>query len=127
MTKNQLYPIGEISQWPIGFWDGYFHRIAWFTPHKLRQSAGNSHIKWLIMKILVRNLDRDTIEHDVRKLFLGYGRVVECTLVLDQETGKSKGFAFVDMPNEDEAKVAIKELNLTMFKGSKIRVKFAGH
>jgi RNA recognition motif-containing protein len=31
------------------------------------------------------------------------------------------------MPNEDEAKVAIKELNLTMFNGSKIRVKFAGH
>ncbi|MCG9665069.1 RNA-binding protein [Vibrio mediterranei] len=79
------------------------------------------------MKILVRNLDRDTIEHDVRKLFLGYGRVVECTLVLDKETGKSKGFAFVDMPNEDEAKVAIKELNLTMFNDSKIRVKFAGH
>ncbi|MBY6197323.1 RNA recognition motif domain-containing protein [Vibrio hangzhouensis] len=79
------------------------------------------------MKILVRNLSRDTIEHDVRKLFLDYGRVTECTLVLDKETGASKGFAFVTMPNVEEAKVAIKELNLTMFAGSKIRVKFAGH
>ncbi|MGR5178681.1 RNA recognition motif domain-containing protein [Vibrio mediterranei] len=79
------------------------------------------------MKILVRNLSRDTIEHDVRKLFLDYGRVTECTLVLDNETGASKGFAFVTMPNVEEAKVAIKELNLTMFAGSKIRVKFAGH
>ncbi|SEG18273.1 RNA recognition motif domain-containing protein [Vibrio hangzhouensis] len=79
------------------------------------------------MKILVRNLSRDTIEHDVRKLFLDYGRVTECTLVLDKETGTSKGFAFVTMPNVEEAKVAIKELNLTMFAGNKIRVKFAGH
>ncbi|WP_353496507.1 RNA recognition motif domain-containing protein [Vibrio chaetopteri] len=79
------------------------------------------------MQILVRNLSRETTEHDVRLQFREYGRVTECTLVLDKETGKSKGFAFVTMPEVEEAKVAIKELNLTMFAGSKIRVKFAGH
>jgi RNA recognition motif-containing protein len=79
------------------------------------------------MKILVRNLSRDTVEHDIRTLFREQGRVVECTLVLDQETGESKGFAFVNMPEQEEAKQAIKALNLTMFQGSKIRVKFAGH
>ncbi|GMQ46917.1 RNA-binding protein [Vibrio sp. 10N] len=79
------------------------------------------------MQILVRNLSRETTEHDVRLQFREYGRVTECTLVLDKETGKSKGFAFVTMPEVEEAKVAIKELNLTMFGGSKIRVKFAGH
>ncbi|USD66411.1 RNA-binding protein [Vibrio sp. SCSIO 43136] len=79
------------------------------------------------MKILVRNLARTTTEHQVRLLFSEHGRVTQCDLVLDQETGQSKGFAFVDMPNEEEAKAAIKSLNLTMLDKSKIRVKFSQH
>ncbi len=43
------------------------------------------------MKLLVRNLARTTTEHDIRKLFSEHGSVTECTLVLDQETGLSKG------------------------------------
>ncbi|KYN26497.1 RNA recognition motif containing protein [Vibrio cidicii] len=77
------------------------------------------------MKLLVRNLARSTTEHDIRKLFSEYGEVTECNLVLDQKTGLSKGFAFVDMPNESEAKTAISTLNLTDFAKSKIRVKIA--
>ncbi|MEH0346407.1 RNA-binding protein, partial [Vibrio cholerae] len=50
------------------------------------------------MKLLVRNLARTATEHDIRKLFSEHGSVTECTLVLDQETGLSKGFAFVEMP-----------------------------
>ncbi|USD66414.1 RNA-binding protein [Vibrio sp. SCSIO 43136] len=79
------------------------------------------------MKILVRNLARTTTEHQVRVLFSEHGRVTQCDLVLDQETGQSKGFAFVNMPNEEEAKTAIKTLNLTMLDKSKIRIKFSQH
>ena len=77
------------------------------------------------MKLLVRNLSRSTTEHQIRTLFTEHGSVNECTLVLDQETGKSKGFAFVKMPNESEAKSAISALHETMVEKSRIRVKIA--
>ncbi|MBD1556900.1 RNA-binding protein [Vibrio sp. S9_S30] len=77
------------------------------------------------MKLLVRNLARSTSEQDIRVLFSTHGAVAECNLVLDQETGNSKGFAFVEMPNDDEAKTAINALNMTNVDKSKIRVKRA--
>ncbi|MCG9582758.1 RNA-binding protein [Vibrio europaeus] len=77
------------------------------------------------MKLLVRNLERTTTEHEIRVLFSTHGSVTECNLVLDQETGLSKGFAFVEMPNEDEANSAVEKLNLSTVAKSKIRVKFA--
>ncbi|NAW86648.1 RNA recognition motif domain-containing protein [Photobacterium halotolerans] len=77
------------------------------------------------MKLLVRNLSRSTTEQDIRKVFSEHGKVTECTLVLDQETGHSKGFAFVEMPDQDQAKAAIASLNMTSLAKSKIRVKKA--
>ncbi|MDP2635035.1 MAG: RNA recognition motif domain-containing protein [Pseudoalteromonas sp.] len=77
------------------------------------------------MKLLVRNLSRATTEQDIRVLFTAYGKVAECTLVLDKETGKSKGFAFVEMPIESEAEEAIKALNQSNVDKNKIRVKLA--
>ncbi|KTF14712.1 MULTISPECIES: RNA recognition motif domain-containing protein [Pseudoalteromonas] len=77
------------------------------------------------MKLLVRNLSRATTEQDIRVLFTAYGKVAECTLVLDKETGKSKGFAFVEMPIESEANDAIKALNQSNVDKNKIRVKLA--
>lgn len=77
------------------------------------------------MKLLVRNLARTTTEHEVRVLFSAHGTVTQCDLVLDQETGQSKGFAFLEMPDENEAKTALNNLNLTSVAKSKIRVKFA--
>jgi len=47
------------------------------------------------MKLLVRNLSRSTTEQELRILFSAHGSVTECSLVLDQETGNSKGFANV--------------------------------
>ncbi|MCK6265711.1 RNA-binding protein [Vibrio sp. ZSDE26] len=79
------------------------------------------------MKLLVRNLARSTTEHEVRVLFSAHGNVGECTLVLDQETGQSKGFAFVEMDNDAEAKAAIAALNLADIAKSKIRVKIANN
>jgi len=77
------------------------------------------------MKLLVRNLSRTTTEQEIRILFSTHGSITECSLVLDQKTGKSKGFAFVEMPNENEAKAAISALHETRVAKNKIRVKIA--
>lgn len=77
------------------------------------------------MKILVRNLSRDTTESELLELFKAYGDVQYCKLVMDRTTGKSKGFGFVEMPRAGEAKAAIKGLNARDIGGSKIRVKKA--
>ena len=77
------------------------------------------------MKILVRNLDRTVTENEVLDLFKAYGKVESCILVKDAETGKSKGFGFVEMSNPREAVKAIKGLNTLKVKGHGIRVKAA--
>ncbi|QPK64911.1 RNA-binding protein [Methylomonas sp. LL1] len=77
------------------------------------------------MKILIRNLPRITTEAELRKMFEEHGTVQSCSLVLDKETGVSKGFGFVEMPKPGEAKAAIKLLNNQEVDGSKIRVKKA--
>ena len=77
------------------------------------------------MKLLIRNLARTTTEKAIRSLFEAYGTVQSCTLVLDKETGNSKGFGFVEMPRPGEAKAAMKNLNGKDVDGSNIRVKKA--
>ncbi len=76
------------------------------------------------MNILVRKLARTTTEEQIRQLFSEHGRVDSCDLVLDKVTGKSKGFAFVEMPDEKEANTAVRQLNQTVVDKSSIRVKF---
>ena len=75
------------------------------------------------MKILIRNLARSVSEPEIKQLFEAYGSVQSCSLVMDEQTGKSKGFGFVTMPNPGEAKAAIKNLNGKVLNNSKIRVK----
>lgn len=77
------------------------------------------------MKLLVRNLARTTTEDEIRDLFSAHGTVTSCDLVLDQETGLSKGFAFVEMPDDTEANKALKQLNFAKVADSSIRVKHA--
>ena len=77
------------------------------------------------MKLLIRNLARDTTEAQLKVLFEKYGAVQYCNLVLDKVTGGSKGFAFVEMPKPGEAKAAMKNLNNKEIAGYKIRVKKA--
>jgi len=77
------------------------------------------------MKILIRNLSRKTTENELRTIFKTHGIVQSCTLVIDNETGNSKGFAFIEMPKQGDAKAAIKNLNGLEINGSKIRVKKA--
>lgn len=77
------------------------------------------------MKILVRSLERTVTEAELLELFKQFGTVDSCTLVLDAATGKSKGFAFVEMPHGREAVKAIKALNTLRLHGHGIRVKAA--
>ncbi len=77
------------------------------------------------MKILVRNLARDTTKEELLALFSSFGAVQSLTVVMDPVTGQSKGFGFVNMPHAGDAKVAIKTLNGQEIGGSKIRVKKA--
>ena len=77
------------------------------------------------MKLLIRNLARTTTEAELLTMFESYGTVQSCTLVVDKETGGSKGFGFIEMPRLGEAKAAIKNLNYTDVGGNKIRVKKA--
>lgn len=77
------------------------------------------------MKLLIRNLARTITEADLRAMFEKHGIVQSCTLVMDKETGSSKGFAFVEMPKLGDAKAALKNLNNTHLDGIRIRVKKA--
>lgn len=77
------------------------------------------------MKLLIRNLPRSTTQDELRELFEACGRVQSCTLVMDQRSGLSKGFGFVEMPKPGEAKAAMKVLNGKDLDGRKLRVKKA--
>jgi RNA recognition motif-containing protein len=77
------------------------------------------------MKILIRNLARTITEQQLRAMFEEHGTVQSCSLVIDKQTGLSKGFGFVEMPKPGESKAAIKLLNNQEIDGSKIRVKKA--
>ena len=77
------------------------------------------------MKLLIRNLDRLTTEEELKSLFQEFGTVQSCNLVIDQESGASKGFGFVEMPKVGEAKAAVKNLNNKTIGSNKIRVKKA--
>jgi RNA recognition motif-containing protein len=77
------------------------------------------------MKLLVRNLARSTTEAELRSLFETHGKVQSCTLVMDKDTGQSKGFGYVEIPKPGEAKAAMKQLNGLELAGNKIRVKKA--
>jgi len=81
--------------------------------------------KWPIMKLLVRNLAIATTEEKLESLFSQYGPIQSCKLVLDQTTGKSKGFGFIEIPKAGHAKAAIKNLNGYKLAGNIIRVKKA--
>ena len=77
------------------------------------------------MKLLVRNLDRSTTEKELNELFVDFGTIQSCTIIMDQSSGSSKGFGFVEMPKAGEAKAAMKNLNNKVVGSNKIRVKKA--
>jgi RNA recognition motif-containing protein len=63
------------------------------------------------MNIFVGNLTFDTRDDGLRQAFSAYGAVESAQVVMDRESGRSRGFGFVEMPNDDEARKAISALN----------------
>jgi len=74
------------------------------------------------MNIYVGNLAYSVTEEELRDAFGAYGEISSCSLISDKFTGQSKGFGFVEMPNNSEADAAIKALNETPLKGRNIKV-----
>jgi RNA recognition motif-containing protein len=72
--------------------------------------------------LFVGNLDFHVVEDDLRELFGQYGQIDRITLMRERDTGRSRGFAFVEMANTDDADKAIKELDGGQFVGRTLRV-----
>ncbi|HMO40033.1 MAG TPA: RNA-binding protein [Saprospiraceae bacterium] len=77
------------------------------------------------MNIFVAKLNFSTQSDDLREVFEAYGEVDSAKVIMDQFTGKSKGFGFVEMTNDDEAQKAINDLNDSELDGRTIVVKKA--
>lgn len=77
------------------------------------------------MNIFVAKLSFDTQDDDLREAFEQYGIVDSAKIIMDQSTGRSKGFGFVEMPNDDEALNAIEGLDNSDLDGRTIVAKKA--
>jgi len=75
------------------------------------------------MNIFIARLNFKTRREDLEAAFAKFGQVSSAKIVKDRETGRSKGFGFVEMPNDDEANKAITALNETELDGRAIVVK----
>lgn len=74
------------------------------------------------MNLYVGNLSYNTTEASLRKAFEAYGTVDSARIIIDKMTDKSKGFAFVEMPNSNEARAAIEGLDGKDLDGRPLRV-----
>ena len=77
------------------------------------------------MNIFVAKLNFNTQEADLQEAFEAYGQVDSAKIIMDQSTGRSKGFGFVEMPNDDEALNAIEALDNSELDGHTIVAKKA--
>jgi cold-inducible RNA-binding protein len=73
-------------------------------------------------KLYVGNLSFDTVEEDIQRMFEQSGKVMSCSLITDRYTGKSRGFAFVEMGSDAEAQKAIEDCNGQELDGRPLRV-----
>ena len=74
------------------------------------------------MNIYVGNLSFDASENDIREAFEKFGAVSSVNIITDRETGRPRGFGFVEMGNDEEAKKAIEGLNQTEIAGRAVNV-----
>jgi len=73
------------------------------------------------MNIYVGNLSFDTQDSDLRSAFEAFGEVSSCNVIQDRMTNRSRGFGFVEMPNQEEARKAIEELDGKSLQGREIK------
>lgn len=77
------------------------------------------------MNIYVGNLDYKVKDEILREAFEEYGEVTSAKVVMDRETGRSRGFGFVEMANDDDGNRAIEEINGTELMGREVKVSMA--
>ena len=77
------------------------------------------------MNIYVSNLSYDTTTESLQELFAEYGEISSANIIKDRDSGRSRGFGFVEMPNDTDAQKAIDELNNSDFEGKTITVNMA--
>jgi RNA recognition motif-containing protein len=77
-------------------------------------------------RIYVGNLPYSADDRQLSQMFSAYGTVVEARVIMDRNTGRSKGFAFVEMDTDEAARSAIAGLNGTMLDNRALRVDEAG-
>jgi RNA recognition motif-containing protein len=77
------------------------------------------------MNIYVSNLNFSTTSESLQELFAAYGEVESAKIITDRESGRSRGFGFVEMPNDTEVQNAISGLHDTDFEGKTIGVSIA--
>jgi|SRR6266404_2401916 RNA recognition motif-containing protein len=77
------------------------------------------------MNMYVSNLSFHTTDDDLRTLFSQYGSVSSAKVILDRDSGRSRGFAFVEMASDDEAKAAMTALNNKEIEGRAMSVSVA--
>jgi RNA recognition motif-containing protein len=77
------------------------------------------------MNIYVSNLGFHVGDEDLKGFFAAYGEVTSAKVILDRETNKSRGFGFVEMPNEAEGETAISKLNGFAVQGRSMNVNIA--
>lgn len=75
-----------------------------------------------MVNIYVGNLSYNATEDDLRHMFEAHGTVDRANLAMDRATGRARGFGFVEMPNDAEARTAIGALNETELEGRKLLV-----
>ena len=74
------------------------------------------------MNLFIGNLSWETSQDDLEQTFGAFGQVNSAKVMMDRETGKPRGFAFVEMPNDAEAQKAIQNLNGKELKGRQLNV-----
>ena len=75
-----------------------------------------------VMNIYVGNLSYQMSESELRDAFAAFGEVSSVKILMDRETGRSRGFGFVEMPNQGEAETAITQLNGKDVGGRALRI-----
>ena len=74
------------------------------------------------MNIYIGNLPYSISEDDLRDLFAAHGEVSSANIIMDRDSGRSKGFGFVEMPDKAQGEAAINAINQTDVQGRSVRV-----
>jgi RNA recognition motif-containing protein len=100
---------------------GEFDSIQVCPSTKLLKFLTTKKVKNMVKKIYVGNLSFQTTDSDLKDLFAQFGEVESVSIITDRDTGRSKGFGFVEM-NDESAEKAISQLNGTQLNGRALTV-----